>query len=114
MSDVPTPLTPAMFNVLLALADGEKHGYAILRGVSEQTNGEVRLGAGTLYAMIKRLLIDGLIVEVRNRPAAEQDDPRRRYYRLTSAGRDAATAEAARLEKVLSRARRAIRAFRTA
>lgn len=112
MPDAPTPLTPAVFNVLLALADGEKHGYAILRDVAEQTHGEVRLGAGTLYAMIRRLLIDGLIVEVRSR--AGDDDPRRRYYRLTTAGRDAALAEAERMEKVLSRARRAMKAFRPA
>src|SRR5581483_12459886 len=114
MAEPAAPLTTAMFHVLLALAEGEKHGYAILKDVAEQTGGEVRLGAGTLYAIIKRLLIDGLIVEVRNRPAADQDDQRRRYYALTDAGRAAAMAEAARMEKVLVRARRAIKAFRTA
>jgi len=107
-------LTPAEFNVLLALAEGEKHGYAILKDVAEQSAGEVRLGAGTLYALIKRLLIAGLIVEVRNRPDADQEDQRRRYYRLTDEGRAAAMAEAARMEKVLARARRAMKAFRTA
>jgi len=113
MPDAPAPLTAATFHVLLSLADGDKHGYAILRDVAEQTGGEVRLGAGALYAMIKRLLIDGYITEVRHRPPAEQDDPRRRYYRLTAAGREAAVAETARMEKTLSRARRAMKAFRT-
>jgi DNA-binding PadR family transcriptional regulator len=103
-----------MFNVLLALADGEKHGYAILREVTAQTGDETALGAGTLYAIIKRLLVDGLIVEVRDRPSSDQEDQRRRYYRLTPAGREAAVAEAARLEKVLARARRAIKVFHTA
>ena len=65
MSDTQTPLTPAMFNVLLALADGDKHGYAVLKEVAEQTGGEVQLSTGTLYGIIKRLLADGLIVEMR-------------------------------------------------
>jgi len=99
------PLTPAMFNVLLALADGEKHGYAILKEVGSQTNGEVQLSTGTLYGIIKRLLTDGLIVELRNRPAAENDDQRRRYYRLTPQGKDVAVAEAQRMDKLLARAR---------
>src|SRR5579864_6898924 len=73
-------LTPAMFQVLLALGDGEKHGYAILKEVEQQTNGHVRLSTGTLYAMIKRLVSDGIIAECRNRPPAEEDDQRRRYY----------------------------------
>ena len=100
-----TPLTPAMFNVLLALADGDKHGYAILKEVEEQTSGEVLLSTGTLYGIIKRLLTDGWIVELRNRPALENDDQRRRYYRLTEAGREVAVAEARRLEKLIARAR---------
>ena len=94
-----------MFNVLLALADGEKHGYAILKEVVEQTNGEVRLGTGTLYGIIKRLLADDLIVECRSRPSAEEDDQRRRYYRLTDRGREVARAEALRMEKLVARAR---------
>ena len=98
-------LTPAMFNVLLALADGDKHGYAILKEVEEQTNGEVQLSTGTLYGIIKRLLTDGWIAELRNRPAAENDDQRRRYYRLTETGREVAIAEARRLEKLIARAR---------
>jgi DNA-binding PadR family transcriptional regulator len=99
------PLTPALFQVLVALADGDKHGYAILKEVEEQTAGEVQLSTGTLYGIIKRLLSDGLIVEVRRRPALESDDQRRRYYHLTTAGREAAMAEAVRMEKALDRAR---------
>ena len=105
LTDPVSPLTPAMFNVLLALADGDKHGYAILKEVEEQTSGEVQLSTGTLYGIIKRLLTDGWIVEVRNRPALENDDQRRRYYRLTDAGREIAVAEACRLEKLIARAR---------
>ena len=105
MSNAQTPLTAAMFNVLLALADGDKHGYAILKEVEEQTSGEVQLSTGTLYGIIKRLLVEGLIVELRTRPAAELDDHRRRYYRLTDEGRQLAIAEAERLEKLLARAR---------
>ena len=98
-------LTPAMFQVLLALGDGEKHGYAILKEVEDQTGGQVRLSTGTLYAMIKRLLAEGILQECRNRPPAEEDDERRRYYRLTSLGRAVATAEAERLEKLIATAR---------
>jgi DNA-binding PadR family transcriptional regulator len=104
MPDSQTPLTPALFNVLLALADGDKHGYAILKEVAEQSGGEVQLSTGTLYGIIKRLLNDGLIEERRRRPAVENDDQRRRYYRLTTAGRGAAVAEAQRMRKVLARA----------
>ena len=100
-----SPLTPALFNVLLALADGEKHGYAILKEVAEHTDGEVQLSTGTLYGIIKRLLADGWIEELRRRPAADNDDQRRRYYRLTDEGRKVAKAEAARMEKLLERAR---------
>ena len=113
MPNPQTPLTPALFNVLLALSDGEKHGYAILKEVEEHTDGEVQLSTGTLYGIIKRLLADGLIVELRRRPA-EDDDQRRRYYRLTDEGRRVAMAEAERMAKVLARARskRLIRAIR--
>lgn len=100
-----TPLTPALFNVLLALSDGDKHGYAILKDVEEHTEGEVRLSTGTLYGIIKRLVSDGLIVELRSRPASENDDARRRYYRLTEEGRHVAVAEAERMAKLLVRAR---------
>jgi DNA-binding PadR family transcriptional regulator len=99
------PLTPAMFNVLLALAGEELHGYAILKEVAEQTAGEVQLSTGTLYGIIKRLLADGLIIEMRRRPAVENDDARRRYYQLTDAGREVAVAEARRMEKLVARAR---------
>ncbi len=99
------PLTPAMFHVLLSLAGGESHGYAILKEVSLRTTGEVRLSTGTLYGIIKRLLSAGLIDECRRRPAADEDDERRRYYRLTPFGRQVASAEAERLEKVLAHAR---------
>ena len=94
-----------MFNVLLALADSDKHGYAMLKEVAEHTNGEVQLSTGTLYGIIKRLLVEGLIVEVRHRPAMESEDQRRRYYRLTPRGREVAIAEARRMETVLARAR---------
>lgn len=104
MSDSPAPLTAAMFNVLLSLADGDKHGYAILKEVEEQTDGEVLLSTGTLYGIVKRLLTEGLIAEVRHRPS-EGDDARRRYYRLTDEGRQVAVAEAQRMEKLLARAR---------
>jgi DNA-binding PadR family transcriptional regulator len=99
------PLTPAMFHVLLALAGDDLHGYAILKEVDLRTGGEVKLSTGTLYGIIKRLLNDGLIVELRQRPAAAEDDERRRYYRLTPKGREVAAAEAERLEKVVALAR---------
>ncbi|MPY91331.1 MAG: PadR family transcriptional regulator [Luteitalea sp.] len=99
------PLTPALFHVLVTLADGDKHGYAILRDVEQRTAGEVLLSTGTLYGIIKRLLADGLIGEVRTRPAASVDDQRRRYYRLTPFGRQVALAETARLERASAMAR---------
>jgi DNA-binding PadR family transcriptional regulator len=94
------PLTPAMFYVLVALADGQTHGYAILKQVEQLTEGEVRLSTGTLYGIIKRLLADGLIRE------QSVDDPRRRAYQLTAFGREVAKAEATRLEQALAIARR--------
>ena len=100
-----SPLTPAMFHVLLALAGDDLHGYAILKEVERRTAGEVKLSTGTLYGIIKRLLNDGLITELRQRPAARDDDERRRYYRLTPKGREIAAAEAERLEKVVALAR---------
>jgi DNA-binding PadR family transcriptional regulator len=98
------PLTPPVFQVLLSLADGDKHGYAILKDVEEHSGGEVRLNTGTLYAIVKRLLAEGLIVEPRNRPRAEDDDQRRRYYRLTPKGRAVAAAEVERMERLVARA----------
>lgn len=99
------PLTPAMFHVLLALAGEDRHGYAILKEVELSTGGKVRLSTGTLYGIIKRLLADGLIAELRARPSQAEDDERRRYYRLTPFGRDIAAAEAQRMDEVLTIAR---------
>jgi DNA-binding PadR family transcriptional regulator len=99
------PLTPAMFHVLLSLAEGDKHGYAILKEVTTRTDGEVALSTGTLYGLIKRMLADGLIVSPLRRPAGGDDDERRRYYRLTDFGRQVATAEAARHERIVQSAR---------
>jgi DNA-binding PadR family transcriptional regulator len=91
------PLTAAHFHILLALADGEKHGYAIMREADELSLGRVRLGPGTLYGAIKRLLEAGLIEESDDRPDPGLDDQRRRYYRLTNRGERMASAEAERL-----------------
>ncbi|CAN5637795.1 PadR family transcriptional regulator [soil metagenome] len=99
------PLTPAVLNILLALAGGERHGYGIMREVREGTDGLVRLGPGTLYTAIKRLLEDGLIEESDERPDADIDDQRRRYYRLTDFGQQVVTAEVERLEEVVRKAR---------
>jgi DNA-binding PadR family transcriptional regulator len=98
------PLTPAMFHVLVALADGDTHGYAIMKEVELFTGGAVRLSTGTLYGIIKRLLGDGLIRESAH--GAERGDERRRAYSLTTFGREVARAEAARLEQTLTIARR--------
>ena len=99
------PLTPAMFHILLALADKERHGYHIMREVDERTSGSVKLGPGTLYGSIKRMMADGLIEELDERPDPELDDERRRYYRLTDLGFRVATAEAQRLEQMVKSAR---------
>lgn len=99
------PLTPAEFHLLLALADGDKHGYAIMKEVAHRTEGKVRLSAGTLYGLIRRLFSEGMILETDERPVAALDDERRRYYRLTEFGRRVAIAEAERLEGVLALAR---------
>ena len=99
------PLTPAMFYVLVALADGPTHGYAIMKEVERLTDGAVGLSTGTLYGIIKRLLADGLIREGASRG---RDDSRRRTYDLTPFGRDVARAEAARLEHTLAIARRKV------
>jgi DNA-binding PadR family transcriptional regulator len=99
------PLTPAMFHILLALAWDDLHGYAILKEVELRTGGKVRLSTGTLYGIIRRLLNDGLVVELRSRPAESQDDERRRYYRLTSLGKEVAAEEAERMDELVSTAR---------
>jgi DNA-binding PadR family transcriptional regulator len=98
------PLTPAMFHVLLALADGEKHGYAILKEVARRTDNKVRLSAGTLYGNLARLESGGLIAESDSRPAIGLDDERRRYYLLTEFGREVAVAEARRMEEAVEQA----------
>ena len=92
------PLPPATFHILLALADAERHGYAIMQEVAERTDGAVRLGAGTLYGALKRLLEGGLVAEGGERTDPALGDERRRYYRLTPLGRAVARAEARRLE----------------
>ena len=99
------PLTPAMFHVLLALAGDDLHGYAILKEVELRTGRKVRLSTGTLYGIIKRLLNEGLISELRSKPGETSDDERRRYYRLTARGRELASAEAQRMDEVLAIAR---------
>jgi DNA-binding PadR family transcriptional regulator len=105
MEEPHTPLTAALFQVLLSLADGEKHGYAILKDVEMQSMGKVSMSAGTLYGIIKRLLNDGMIAECRHRPAKKDDDARRRYYELTDSGRQMVVAEVERMKKMLSIAR---------
>ena len=99
------PLTSPMVHALVALADGDKHGYAILKEIVRRTDGAVRLSAGTLYALIKRATADGLIVEIDERPDPALDDERRRYYRLTALGRRVAAAEIERLESIIEMAR---------
>ena len=100
------PLTPATFQILMALVDGERHGYAIMREVAERSEGTVRLGPGTLYGTLKRLLDVGLVTESGERAASETDDERRRYYTITKLGLGAARAEARRLEQLVRAARR--------
>lgn len=95
------PLPPATFHILLAVADEDRHGYAIIQEVASRTGGEVRLSAGTLYRSIQRMVEQQLIEETASRPAAELDDERRRYYRITRFGREVARAEAARLQALV-------------
>lgn len=101
------PLPPAVFQILVALADQDRHGYAIMQDVAARTDGRMKLSPGTLYGSIKRMLDDGLIVEAEERPDPDEDDERRRYYRLTRFGRDVAQAEADRLATLLRQARAA-------
>lgn len=103
--DALLPLPLATFHVLLSLAEGDRHGYAIIRDVLASTGGELRLSPGTLYRSLQRMLEDGLIVESRSRPAPDEDDERRRYYRVTPFGLAAARAEAARLTGLVKLAR---------
>ncbi len=95
------PLTPAVFHILLALADGEKHGYAIMQEIGERTEGAIRMGPGTLYGSIQRMLKDGLIAEELKSGSASSRDERRRYYRLTGFGQRVLQSEVRRLEQLL-------------
>ena len=99
------PLPQGAFYILMALAEEDRHGYAIIQEVAARTRGQVKLSAGTLYRSIQRMLEEGLIVETRDRPAPEQDDERRRYYRITPFGNAVASAEARRLRELVRLAR---------
>jgi DNA-binding PadR family transcriptional regulator len=99
-------LTPAVFHILLALADGHSHGYGIMQDVEQFTSGELRLGPGTLYRSIQRMLVDGLIEELSIALHDEADDDRRRHYRLTKKGHEVAQREARRLADLVDVARR--------
>lgn len=103
--DALLPLPAATFHILVALADDDRHGYAIMQDIAERTGGSLRIGAGTLYRSIQRMLEQGLIAELRHRPAPEEDDERRRYYRITPFGTAVAKAEARRLAQMLRLAR---------
>jgi len=110
MKDLPDPasllpLPAATFHILMAVAQEDRHGYAIIQDVAERTGGELKLSAGTLYRSIQRMLERGLIVETRDRPAPEEDDERRRYYRITPYGAAAAREEARRLTQLVKLAR---------
>jgi DNA-binding PadR family transcriptional regulator len=98
---MPDALPAATFHILLALSDDDRHGYAIIQDVAARTGGELKLSAGTLYRSIQRMLEQGLIVEVRDRPAPEFDDERRRYYRITPLGNAVARAETRRLAQLV-------------
>ena len=101
------PLAPAMFQILVAVADHDRHGYAIMQDVAARTNGALKLSPGTLYGSIRRMLDEGLIVELSDRQRPDEDDERRRYYRITAFGRSVAQAEAARLATLLRQAKAA-------
>jgi DNA-binding PadR family transcriptional regulator len=103
--DALLPLPPATFHILMAVAEEDRHGYAIIQDVAARTNGEVRLSAGTLYRSVQRMLEQGLIEETDERPAPEEDDERRRYYRITEFGSAVARAEARRLTELVRLAR---------
>jgi DNA-binding PadR family transcriptional regulator len=99
------PLPSATFHILVALAEEDRHGYAIIKDVAARTGGALKLSAGTLYRSIQRMLEQRLIREISSRPAKDMDDERRRYYRITPFGRSVAEAEARRLEQMLDLAR---------
>ena len=104
------PLTPASFHVLVALADCDKHGWAVMKEISMRTHGEIRLSPGTLYGLVKRLLKEELIAESNERPPSHWDDHRRRYYRLTELGRRVAEAELERMQTTITGAEAMLRA----
>lgn len=110
------PLSPTVFHILLALGEGDRHGYSIMQEVTARSDGQVRLGPGTLYGAIKRMIQDGLIEESDERPDPELDDERRRYYRLTDLGQRVATTEADRLAKLVrvARTKRLLKSVRPA
>jgi DNA-binding PadR family transcriptional regulator len=99
------PLTAAVFHILLALVDGEKHGYAIMKDVEAQTSGHIKMGPGTLYGSLKRMQTAGLIEESGDRPDPKMDDERRRYYRLTGMGQNVIKSESQRLADLVQVAR---------
>ena len=99
------PLPPATFHILMAVAEEDRHGYAIIQDVAARTGGALKLSAGTLYRSIQRMLEQGLIVETRERPEPELDDERRRYYRITEIGTAVARAETRRLTQLVRLAR---------
>ncbi len=99
------PLPPATFHILMSLAEEDRHGYGIIQDVAERTGGSLKLSAGTLYRSIQRLLEQGLLIETQDRPDPDQDDERRRYYRITPYGQAAARAEANRLTQLVKLAR---------
>ena len=101
------PLAPAVFHILLALADGEKHGYAVMKSIEDHTEGALRMGAGTLYSNLQRLTETGWVVEVTPPKARSARDERRRFYRLTDGGRLALGVEVRRLESLVHLAKRA-------
>lgn len=107
------PLGPAVFHVLLALADGDAHGYRIRADVIERSNGTLKLDPGSLYRLIARLSDDGLIDEAPSRPKADEDDERRRYYRLTPLGKRLLTAETNRMADLVAVARSKTRRARS-
>jgi len=99
------PLPPVTFHILVALADTDRHGYAIIQDIAARTDGALKIQAGTLYRSIQRMLEQGLLVEKRTRPQIGEDDQRRRYYRITPFGRAVAQAEARRLAQMVKLAR---------
>ena len=103
-ADALLPLTPAVFHILLVLADGERHGYAIMREVAHDSDGALQLGPGTLYGCLRRMLAAGLVDESDERPDPEMDDERRRYYRITDRGTRVVRAEAGRLATAVAAA----------